>query len=57
MRDKFDIKEVEYGEYPQTIVDETLSKKLEECYNEDVPFEIDLVRTGKVYTTDSVNYD
>ena len=57
VRGKFDIKEVEYGEYPQTIVDETLSKKLEECYNEDVPFEIDLVRTGKVYTTDSVNYD
>lgn len=57
VRGKFDIKEVEYGEYPQTIVDETLSKKLEEYYNEDVPFEIDLVRTGKVYTTDSVDYD
>ena len=59
VRGSFGIKEVEYGEYPQTIVDETLSNKLEECYcyNEDIPFEVDLVRTGKVYTTDSVNYD
>lgn len=57
VRGKFDIKEVEYGECPQTIVDKTLSKKLEKCYNEDVPFEIDLVRTGNVYTTDSVKYD
>lgn len=56
VRGKFDIKEVEYGEYPQTIVDETLSNKLEKCYNEDIPFEIDLVRTGKVYTTDSVRF-
>ena len=46
---KYGIKEVKYGEYPQTIVDETLSKELEKCYNEDVPFEVDLVKSGKVY--------
>ena len=54
---KYGIKEIECGEYPQTIVDETLSKELEKCYNEDVPFEVDLVKSGKVYTTDSVDYN
>lgn len=45
------IKEVLYGEYPQTIVDESSSRILEEAYN------IGSVKlTGKSYTTDSVNF-
>lgn len=45
------IKEVEYGEYPQTIVDENYSRELERAYNNG-----NLRTTGKNYTTDSVNY-
>ena len=45
------IKEVEYGEYPQTIVDEGYSRELERLYNSS-----NLRATGKNYTTDSVRY-
>ena len=46
------IKEVEYGEYPQTIVDESYSRELERAYNSE-----NIRKTGKSYTTDSVDYD
>ena len=46
-----EIKEVEYGEYPQTIVDENYSCELERAYNDG-----SLRTTGKNYTTDSVRY-
>ncbi len=45
------IKEIEYGEYPQTIVDENYSRELERAYNNR-----SLGTTGKNYTTDSVRY-
>ena len=45
------IKEIEYGEYPQTIVDEDYSRELERAYNNR-----NLRTTGKNYTTDSVKY-
>ena len=45
------IKEIEYGEYPQTIVSENISYLLERAY-----LHRTLKRTGKSYTTDSVNY-
>lgn len=45
------IKEIEYGEYPQTIVDENYSRELERAYNNG-----SLRTTGKNYTTDSVRY-
>lgn len=47
----FGIKEVEYGEYPQTIVDEGFSRELEENYER----AIGIRKTGKTYTTDFVN--
>ena len=43
------IKEIEYGEYPQTIVDENYSCELEKAYNNG-----SLRTTGKNYTTDSI---
>ncbi len=43
-------KEVEYGEYPQTIVDEEYSHELETAYNSG-----NLRVTGHTYTTDSVD--
>ena len=43
------IKEILYGEYPQTIVDENYSRELERVYNNG-----SLKTTGKNYTTDSV---
>jgi len=44
---------VEFGEYPQFIVvDNNLKLNLEELYEKDL-----LNETGKVYTTDSVDYD
>ena len=46
------IKEVEYGAYPQTIVDESYSRELERAYNSG-----NIRKTGKSYTTDSVDYD
>ena len=45
------IKEIEYGEYPQTIVDEYYSRELERAYNNGR-----LRTTGKKYTTDSFGY-
>ena len=44
------IKEIEYGEYPQTIVAEDYSRELEKTYNNG-----NLSRTGKSYTTDFIN--
>ena len=43
------IKEIEYGEYPQTIVDENYSHELERLYNSN-----NLRATGKNYTTDFI---
>jgi len=43
--------EVEYGEYPQTIVEEEISKILEKMYLNKT-----IKETGKSYTTDSVPY-
>ena len=51
VRGKSGIKEIEYGEYPQTIVDENYSSELESAYNNG-----NLRTTGKTYTTDSVRY-
>lgn len=45
------IKEVEYGEYPQTIVNKKYSYELEKAYNNG-----SLRTTGKSYTTDSVSF-
>jgi len=53
VRGNFGIKEVEYGEYPQTIVDEPFSRELEANYKR----ETGIRKTGKTYTTDSVNFD
>ena len=53
VRGSFGIKEVEYGEYPQTIVDERFSRELEENYKRGSGIR----KTGKTYTTDSVDYD
>ena len=53
VRGSFGIKEVEYGEYPQTIVGERISRELEENYKRGSGIR----KTGKTYTTDSVNYD
>ena len=49
VRGRNGILEVEYGEYPQTIVDEIYSRELESAYNN-----ASLRTTGKNYTTDSV---
>ena len=46
------VKEFEYGEYPQTIVNEEYSKKLERLYNSN-----NLIITGRNYTTDSVKVE
>lgn len=46
-----EIFEVQYGEYPQTIVDENYSQELENAYNNG-----SLITSGKTYTTDSVGY-
>ena len=51
MRGTSGIKEILYGEYPQTIVDENYSRELERAYNNG-----SLKTTGKNYTTDSVRY-
>lgn len=47
-----EILEVEYGEYPQDIVSEEFSKKLEDLYTTNK-----LNKTGKSYTTDSVKWN
>lgn len=53
VRGSFGIKEIEYGEYPQTIVDERFSRELEENYKRGTGIR----KTGKTYTTDSAKYD
>ena len=44
-------KEIKYGEYPQTVVDETYSQELEKAYNNGK-----LKTTGKEYTTYLLRY-
>lgn len=51
VRDDNGILEVEYGEYPKTIVSETLARTLERAYSNKT-----INQTGKSYTTDSVSY-
>lgn len=51
VRGRSEVKEVQYGEYPQTIVDEIHSRELERLYNNGA-----LKTTGKKYTTDSVRW-
>ncbi len=46
------IKEIEYGEYPQTVVEEDYSNELEKAYNNG-----SIRYTGKKYTTDSERFD
>lgn len=48
VRNKYNIKEFEYGEYPQTVVQEDYSRELEWAYNNR-----SLRITGKDYTTNS----
>lgn len=45
------IKEIEYGEYPQTVVEEDYSNELEKAYNNG-----SIRYTGKKYTTDSERF-
>ena len=52
VRGSYGIKEVEYGEYPQTVVDEYQSRELETIFQRGY-----MNPSGKSYTTDSVNYD
>jgi len=51
MRGRNGILEVEYGEYPQTIVSEDFARTLEKAYSNRT-----INQTGKSYTTDSVSY-
>ena len=51
MRGRNGILEVEYGEYPQTIVSEDFARTLERAYSNRT-----INQTGKSYTTDSVSY-
>ena len=53
IRDKNGILEVEYGEYPQTVVSEDFSEILESSYENMLHSNSELKRTGKSYTTDS----
>ncbi len=50
--EELETKEFEYGEYPQTIVNEEYSKELEKLYNSN-----SLIITGRNYTTDSVKVE
>lgn len=50
-RNKFDVYEIEYGEYPQSAVSKSLQNDLESLFNRG-----SLKRTGKTYTTDSRRY-
>ena len=52
VRGRNGILEVEYGEYPQTIVSENFAITLERAYQNGA-----INQTGKMYTTDSVKYD
>ena len=51
VRGRKGILEVEYGEYPQTIVSEDFARTLERAYSNRT-----INQTGKSYTTDSVSY-
>ena len=51
VRERNGILEVEYGEYPQTIVSEDFARTLERAYSNRT-----INQTGKKYTTDSVSY-
>lgn len=51
VRGRNGILEVEYGEYPQTVVSEDFSRILESAYSNRT-----INQTGKSYTTDSVRY-
>jgi len=48
--------EIEFGEYPQTIVSENFSKTLEEAFANMSYSNTGMKTTGKNYTTDSVRY-
>ena len=52
VRGRNGILEVEYGEYPQTIVSEDFARTLERAYSNRT-----INQTGKSYTTDSVKYE
>ena len=52
VRGRNGILEVEYGEYPQTIVSEDFARTLESAY-----LNRTINQTGKSYTTDSVSYE
>lgn len=52
VRDANGIKIVEYGEYPQTVVSERESLKIEQEFSSGK-----IRKTGKSYTTDSIKYD
>jgi len=51
VRGRDGILEVEYGEYPQTVVSEDFARTLERAYSNRT-----INQTGKSYTTDSVGY-
>lgn len=51
-RGRHGILEVNYGEYPQTIVDEINSRNLEYDFHQGI-----LTETGKTYTTDSATWN
>ena len=51
VREESGIKEIEYGEYPQWLVDKQYSNELEKAYNGG-----NMRKTGKSYTTDSINW-
>lgn len=50
VRNKYGVLEVEYGEYPQTVVSKKISKKLESAFLKGA-----INQTGKSYTTDSIS--
>ena len=52
IKNKNEVDEVEYGEYPQYVVEPFLEAKLEQAYETG-----NLKKTGKIYTTDSRNWD
>ena len=56
VRGRNGILEVEYGEYPQTVVSEDLSKTLEIAFANMPYSNNEMKTTGKSYTTDSVRY-
>lgn len=57
VRDKNGILEVEYGEYPQTVVEEDFARILENEFRNMSHSNSEMEKTGKSYTTDSLSYD